>query len=183
MICTWLWFFFDEIKSEQNSNSITSFQDNVGYAFIGIIWLVIIVNILYLVPMKMYEIYILFKKIFVTTLSKLKLLFKNKPKVIKQNIHGSMYSGDPTINSASPMERSSIQIQPKLFQMHQERKNRKAKQELDKSFSKNSQTTQLETIEEEKYSSKLIIILNINNKCKNCKLLSFISFYLNYYFR
>ena len=125
---------------------------------------------------------VLFKKIFIILLSKLKNLLKKKPEIIKQNIHGSMYSGDPKINSASPMERSSIQIQPKLFYMYQERRNRKANNELDKSFSKNSQTTQLEAIEEEKYSSKLIIILNINNKCKNYKLLSFISFYLNYYF-
>ena len=69
-----------------------------------------------------------------------------------------MYSGEPTVNSAVPITRSSIQVVPKLYHMYQERRKRKEKSNMNISFSKNAQNGNFEMIEEEKHEESKSIL-------------------------
>ena len=105
------------------------------YAVDGVVAIFIAVNILYLFPVKIFEICRLVKRIFVYIYDKVKLFFKTKPPVIKQSADGSMFSGDLTISSNVSINRSSIQVVPKLYHMHKERKMRKLNKSINTEFS------------------------------------------------
>ena len=84
---------------------------------------------------------------------KVKLFFKTKPPVIKQNTESSMYSGDPTFQSNAPINHpSSIQVVPKLYYMYKEKQNTRLRRNKNTNFSfdANGQQTDLNANEEEK---------------------------------
>ena len=113
----------------------------------------IAVNILYLFPVKIFEICRLVKRIFVYIYDKVKLFFKTKPPVFKQNIESSMYFGDPTIQSDVHINHpSSIQVVPKLYYMYKEKQNTRLSRNNNSNFSfdANAQQTDLKANEEEK---------------------------------
>ena len=131
------------------------------YAVVGVVGIFIIVNVLYLLPVKIFEICRLVKRIFVYIYDKVKLLFKTKPPVLKQSADGSIYSGDPTISSAINLNRPSIQVVPKQYYMYQERKNRKLNKSIitEFSFRGNSQQANFNINEEEKVPGSRGILL------------------------
>ena len=105
------------------------------YAVDGVVAIFITVNILYLFPVKIFEICRLVKRIFIYIYVKVKSFFETKPPIIFQNADGSMYSGDPIITSDVNLNRPSIQVVPKLYNMYQERKNKKLNKNIATDFS------------------------------------------------
>jgi uncharacterized membrane protein len=64
-IATSLCFFFEDINIESDEEyTATRFDVYVGWMIIGSIAIFIIVNLLYLIPVKVMEIYNIFKKIY-----------------------------------------------------------------------------------------------------------------------
>ena len=62
---SWTVFAFSEIKIDQSTTSFTDFENTFGYIFMGILYFTIGVNLLYLIPSKIYEIYCIIKSVFV----------------------------------------------------------------------------------------------------------------------
>ena len=61
----------------------------VGYAVVGAVAIFIAVNILYLLPVKIFEICRLVKRTLVYIYNKVKLFFKTKISALKRNAKGS----------------------------------------------------------------------------------------------
>ena len=61
---SWTVFAFSEIKIDQSTTSFTDFENSFGHIFFGIFYATIGVNLIYLIPSKMCEVYCIIKRIF-----------------------------------------------------------------------------------------------------------------------
>ena len=105
------------------------------YAVVGAVAIFIAVNILYLFPVKIFEIYRLVKRTLVYIYNKVKLFFKTKISALKRNAKGSTKTRDPSILSDVHLNRQSIQVVPKKYHKYLERKNKKLNKNVINEFS------------------------------------------------
>ena len=148
---SWITYFFDEIKFDQNTSSSTTSQDIVGYVFLGLICFVVFINLIYLIPLKWWEIYKLIKRIIYYWKNGSKVISKDWSPIVRSG-NKFIITGNTTSNSNTLDNNWTIEVVPKLYKMYQER-NKKALQESNiYSFRNNLILSNLEMAEEEKHS-------------------------------
>ena len=63
LILSWLTFAFSEVNDDKSLSNVSNLQLYFGFIFLGVIGFVIVINLIYLIPLKMIEIFMMIVRI------------------------------------------------------------------------------------------------------------------------
>ena len=130
-ILSWMTFAFSEVKVDQSSTNVTDFENTFGNIFLYILYFSIWVNLVYLVPTKIYEFYLIIKKIiwWCKNKEKTKEKIRNEVNNLQNNVNPPPQLSTPQIED----NQCFIEFAPKRKQwyLERERMNEQEKHKID----------------------------------------------------